>query len=162
MIAKVVAGTFKSGKEWGKVTFEDESGSFEWELYGNDYLPFKNYFAVKKLLYCKGKTSSYFKKDTREEVTKFVPIEFFPLDEIYDKLCKEVLLSINITDVSTSVAYSIKEAIEKSPGTTTLVFKILEENEHFHTEMGNVKYKICPETFIDNLKLLIDYKIELK
>ena len=162
MITKVITGTFKSGKEWGKITFEDESGTFEWELFGNDFLNFKNYFSVKKLLFCKGKTTSYFKKESREEVKKFVPIEFFPLDEIYEKLCKEVNLSINITDVSSSVAYSIKEAIEDSPGKTNLIFKILEENNHFHTEMVNVKYKIDPESFIKNLTLLIPYKIELK
>lgn len=162
MVTRVESGTFKSGKDWGKVTFEDESGAFEWVLYGDDFIKFKNFFTVKKLLYAKGKTSSYFKKDTREEVFKFVPIEFFSLEDIYEKLCKEVYLSINIKEISPSVAFSIKEAIEKSPGKTNLTFKILEENQHFHTEMTNAKFKIDPETFIEHLNLLIDYKIELK
>lgn len=163
IITKLESGVFKkTNKEFGKITFEDESGSYEWALFGENYTKFKNFFAVGRLLFFKAKTDSYFKKDTKEEVIRFVPIEVFYLNDIYEKLCKEIIISINIKDISKSVAYSIKESVESSKGKVPLSIKIVEENSHFYTDFSNAKFKVDPETFIQNLVLYIDYKIELK
>ena len=162
-VTKVETGVFKkTGKEYGKVTIEDETDSFEWALFGESFTKFKNFLSIGRLLFIKAKTDSYFKKDTHEEVCKFVPIEIFYLDDIYDKLCNEVILSLNIKDISPSVAYSIKETVESSTGKIPLSIKIVEENNHFYTDLSNSKFKVNPETFVQNIALYVDYKIELK
>ena len=126
------------------------------------YVKNKNYLVVGNLLFCKAKTSSYFKKDSHEEVFSFQPIEFFYLEDIYDKLCKEISISINIKDISESVAFSIKECVEKSKGKIPLTIKIVEENNHFYTELSNIKFKVDPESFVNQLQLFIDYEIKLQ
>lgn len=163
IITKVETGVFKkTGKEYGKVTVEDETGNWEWALFGESFTKFKNFLLQGRLLFIKAKTDSYFKKDTHEEVFKFVPIEIFYLDDIYEKLCNEVILSMNIKDVSPSVAYSIKETVESSPGKIPLSLKIVEENNHFYTDLSNNKFKVNPEVFVQNIALYVEYKIELK
>lgn len=163
IISKIEQGTYKkTGKEYAKITFEDESGSFTWSLSGDYYVKNKNYLVVGNLLFCKAKTSSYFKKDSHEEVFSFQPIEFFYLEDIYDKLCKEISISINIKDISESVAFSIKECVEKSKGKIPLTIKIVEENNHFYTELSNIKFKVDPESFVNQLQLFIDYEIKLQ
>jgi hypothetical protein len=69
---------------------------------------------------------------------------------------------LNIKDISKSVAYSIKEAVELSPGKIPLSIKIMEENKHFYTDLSNSKFKVNPEVFVQNIALYVDFKIELK
>jgi hypothetical protein len=122
----------------------------------------KSYLVVGNLVFCKAKTTTYVKKETGEDVFSFQPIEFFYLEDIYDKLCSDISLSINIKDISESVAYSIKECVEKSKGKIPLTIKIVEENNHFFTELSNMKFKVDPENFVNQLQLFIDYEIKLQ
>lgn len=60
------------------------------------------------------------------------------------------------------MAYSIKEAVELSPGKIPLSIKTVEENNHFYTDLSNAKFKVDPEIFVQNISLYVEYKIELK
>ncbi|MEG2070867.1 MAG: hypothetical protein RR034_05785, partial [Bacteroidales bacterium] len=90
------------------------------------------------------------------------PVEIIYLNDSYERLCRAANLVIGINDISPNIAYLIQEAVEKSQGKIPLTVKIVESNGVFFTEFINLTLKIDPEKFIKNLKLLIDYKLELK
>lgn len=162
IITKVQTGVTKNNSEWGKMTIEDETGSYEWFIRGNDFIKYKNYFIPNKLIYAKGLVRSYFDKGKMEQRYQFSPIGFLPLDEIYEKMCSEIHFTIDVSEISTSVALSLQEAIQNSPGEKMLYFTIINSKQNYVTNLSNISHKIDPETFVKNLKIHANYTLVLK
>jgi len=144
------------------MTIEDETGSYEWFIRGNDFIKYKNYFIPNKLIYAKGLVRSYFDKGKMEQRYQFSPIGFLPLDEIYEKMCSEIHFTIDVSEISTSVALSLQEAIQNSPGEKMLYFTIINSKQNYVTNLSNISHKIDPETFVKNLKIHAKYTLVLK
>ncbi|HQQ21670.1 MAG TPA: hypothetical protein PK471_07145, partial [Bacteroidales bacterium] len=162
IITKVQTGVSKNGTEWGKITIEDETGAFEWFIRGNNFIKYKNYFVPNKLIYAKGHVETYFNKAKMEQVYQFVPTGFLPLNEIYEKLCSEIHFTIDVSEISTSVALSLQETIQNSPGKKLLYFKVINSKENYATNLSNISHKIDPEAFVNNLKIHAHYTLTLK
>ena len=162
VVSAVQQGITKNNKDYGRVTFEDESGSFEWLLFSEDYTKYRHLFDVGKQLFVTARTNERPRKDpTAPRQLDLKPIHIFYLDEAFEKLCKQVRVVINIKDVNGKIAYLLKEAIEKSKGNTSLEIRIMETNNVFNSDFSNYHYKINPEVFIKNLNLPVEYKVEL-
>jgi DNA polymerase-3 subunit alpha len=162
IVSTVQQGVTKNGKDYGRITFEDENGIFEWILFSEDFTRYKHLFETGKQLFMTARVEERFRKNP-DDVRQFdyKPLNIFYLQESFDKLCKQVRIVVNIKDVTGKVAYMIKEAIEKSKGNTPLEIRIMETNNVFNSDFLNHHYKINPEIFIQNMNLPVEYKIEL-
>jgi len=162
VVSVVQQGVTKTGKDYGRVTFEDETGVFEWMLFSEDFTKYRHLFEAGKQLFITARASERPKRDPNEQrQLDLKPINIFYLDEAFEKLCKQVRVVINIKDINGKNAYLLKEAIEKSKGKTPLEIRIMETNHVFNSDFSNHHYKIDPEIFIKNLRLPIEFKIEL-
>ena len=162
IVSAVQQGTTKTGKDYGRVTFEDETGAFEWMLFSEDFTKYRHLFEVGKQLFITANASERFKKDPASpKILDLKPINIFYLDEAFDKLCKQVRIVLNVKDINGKVAYLLKETIEKSKGKTPLEIRIMETNNVFNSDFSNHHYKINPENFMKELSLPVEYKIEL-
>jgi DNA polymerase-3 subunit alpha len=163
MVSSVQQGTTKNDKVFGRITLEDETGSFEWLLFSEDFTKHKYLFEVGRQLFITASANErYYRKDPNAPRNlDLKPINMFYLDDAFEKLCKQIRIILNIKDINGKIAYSLKEAVEKSEGATPLEIRILETNNVFSSDFSNHRYKINPENFIKNLTLSVDYKIEL-
>jgi len=162
IVSAVQQGTTKTGKDYGRVTFEDEAGTFEWMLFSEDFTKYRHLFEVGKQLFMTARANERFRKDPNAPRNlDLKPIHIFYLDEAFEKLCKQVRIVLNIKDIDGKVAYLLKEAIEKSKGKTPLEIRIMETNNVFNSDFSNHHYKINPENFIKGLTLPVEYRIEL-
>ncbi|MCL2435443.1 MAG: DNA polymerase III subunit alpha [Lentimicrobiaceae bacterium] len=162
IVSAVQQGTTKTGKDYGRVTFEDETGAFEWMLFSEDFTKYRHLFEVGKQLFITASASERFRKDpSAPKNLDLKPINIFYLDEAFEKLCKQVRIVLNVKDINGNVAYLLKEAIEKSKGKIPLEIRIMETNNVFNSDFSNHHYKINPENFIRDLSLPVEYKIEL-
>jgi DNA polymerase-3 subunit alpha len=162
IVSAVQQGTTKTGKDYGRVTFEDETGAFEWMLFSEDFTKYRHLFEVGKQLFITANASERFKKDPASpKILDLKPINIFYLDEAFDKLCKQVRIVLNVKDINGKVAYLLKETIEKSKGKTPLEIRIMETNNVFNSDFSNHHYKINPENFMKELSFPVEYKIEL-
>jgi len=162
IVSAVQQGVTKTGKDFGRITFEDESGTFEWMLFSEDFTKYRHLFVEGKQLFMTASASERYRKDPNAPRNlDLKPINMFYLDEAFDKLCKQVRIILNIKDINGKIAYLLKEAIEKSKGKTPLEIRIMETNNVFNSDFSNHHYKINPENFIKDLNLPIEYKIEL-
>ena len=153
-----------NNNDFGKFTLEDYNGNYQWMLFGEEYARFKHFFEVGKLLFIKAVvTERYRAKDNvQERQYRLQPIDIFYLQDGYQKLCKEVVLSVSIKDVSANLAHLIEETVEKSKGKTPFSVQIVSETEEYVSQLVNFKLKVDPEQFFKNLKLFVPHKIELK
>ncbi|MCL2246708.1 MAG: DNA polymerase III subunit alpha [Lentimicrobiaceae bacterium] len=162
IVSAVQQGITKTGKDYGRITLEDENGTYEMMLFSEDFTKYKHLFVVGKQLFITARAEERFRKDPNlPKNLDIKPVNIFYLDEAFDKLCKQVRIVLNIKDINGKIAYLLKEAIEKSKGKTPLELRIMETNNVFNSDFANHHYKIDPEDFIRNLKLPIEYKVDL-
>jgi DNA polymerase-3 subunit alpha len=162
VVSAVQQGVTKTGKDYGRITFEDENGNFEWMLFSEDFTKYRHLFVEGKQLFMSATATERFRRDQNTpRVLDLKPLSIFYLDDAFERLCKQVRIVLNITDINGQVAYLIKEAIEKSKGKIPLEIRIMETNNVFNSDFTNHHYKINPEEFIRHLRLPIDYKVEL-
>jgi len=162
IVSVVQQGTTKTGKDYGRITFEDESGTFEWMLFSEDFKKYKYLFEVGKQLFITASAGERYRRNPNDPRNlDLKPVNIFYLDDAFEKLCKQIRIILNISDINTKTAYLLKEAIEKSKGQKSLEIRIMETNNVFNSDFSNHHYKVDPENFIKNLSLPIEYKIEL-
>jgi DNA polymerase-3 subunit alpha len=162
IVSLVQQGATKTGKDYGRITLEDENATFSWMLFSEDFTKYKHLFEVGKQLFINVRAEERFRRNPDDpKMFDFKPNNIFYLDEAFEKLCKQVRIVINIQNITGKVAYLLKEAIEKSKGKIPLELRIMESNNVFNSDFSNHHYKVNPETFIQNLNLPIEYKVEL-
>ena len=162
IVSDIKQGVTKTGKDYGRVTLEDENGTYEMMLFSEDFTKYRHLFEVGKQLFVSARAEPRFNKDPNAPKNMDIkPNNIFYLDDAFEKLCKQVRIVLNVRDINGKAAYLLKEAIEKSKGKIPLEIRIMETNNVFNSDFSNHHYKIDPETFIQNLKLPIEYKIEL-
>jgi DNA polymerase-3 subunit alpha len=162
IVSTVQQGVTKTGKDYGRITIEDETDTYELMLFSEDFTKYKHLFEVGKQLFITARAEERYRKDPNTpRVLEFKPVNIFYLDEAFDKLCKKVRVVINIKDINGKTAYLLKESIDKSKGKIPLEIRIMETNNVFNSDFLNHHYKVNPEIFIKNLSLPIEYKIEL-
>jgi len=162
IVSAVQQGVTKNGKDYGRVTFEDENGAWQWMLFAEDFTKFKHLFEVGKQLFMTARAEERFRKDPNTPRNfDLKPASMFYLDEAFEKLCKQVRIIFNVREINGKVAYLLKETIEKSKGKIPLEIRIMETNNVFNSDFSNHLYKINPESFIKHLSLPVECKVEL-
>jgi len=154
----------KKNKEYGKIIIEDYSNSFQWTLFGESFTKHKHLFEQGKQLFFRAKVAEKFfgVEMQGEQKYELIPVDVFYLQDAYDKICKQVILTLKITDLSPNIAFLLKEIIDKSKGKKPFFIRILSDENVFHSDFSNFEIKINPEHFLKNFNLQIPYKIELK
>jgi len=162
IVSAVQQGVTKNGKDYGRVTFEDEYGTWQWMLFSEDFTKYRHLFEVGKQLYMTARAEERYRKDPNTpRALDLKPMSMFYLDEAFDRLCKQVRLILNVKDINGKMAYLLKEAIEKSKGKIPLEIRIMETNNVFNSDFSNHHYKVNPESFVKNLNLPMEVKVEL-
>lgn len=167
IVSEVRSGFTKNNKAWGSITLEDYDSSWTWSMFGDDdFTRFKHMFEKGKRLYIEARMD--FKQWTDKESGKITervnihPISVISLEEVYDKVCKEVVLVLDIDDVSVDIAKSIKKQLDANKGKTNFSLRIVEQGGVFFSDFSNFSTKINPEEFVKSFSLPVKYKIELK
>ena len=154
----------KTDKLYSRVEIEDYDGTFVWTLFGDDATKFEHVFHPGELVFIKAiMRERYRGKDYKGPVEyDLKPEEVFFLNDGYEKLCKGVELSFNLSYISTELANQLKSIIDNSKGTKPLYIKIYSPEQDFSTTLSNLRATIDPELFIKNLKLSVPHRLDLK
>jgi len=162
IVSAVQQGVTKNGKDYGRVTFEDEYGTWQWMLFSEDFTKYRHLFEVGKQLYMTARAEERYRKDLNApRALDLKPMSMFYLDEAFDRLCKQVRIILNVKDINGKMAYLLKEAIEKSKGKIPLEIRIMETNNVFNSDFSNHHYKVNPESFVKNLSFPVEVRVEL-
>jgi DNA polymerase-3 subunit alpha len=152
--------TTKNGKPFGTLTLEDYHGSFNFFLFGEDYVKFKQYFMTGWFLFLSGAVVQ--KKWGSENELEFKINSITLLSEIRGKLIKGLKVNINLNDLTYEVMEKLEAISSKYKGDAKLYIEVVDQQENISLELFSKKFTIDPSAeLIKELKTMpeLAYKI---
>lgn len=138
----------KAGKGWALFTIEDYGDSYEFRVFGEEYLKFKHFFVPNSFLFIRttiqaGWTSK--EGVVGEPRMKF--IDFKLLHDIMDELCKKITIKISVDAINEKTILDLESILKNNLGKQSLKFTIWDAKEKIEVNLPsrNTKVKISNE-----------------
>jgi len=127
MVTNIRTGqTREKGNPYGVFKLEDYSGSFEFALFGNDYLNYFNFLRQGLFLLIKGKVQTRSNDPSRLEVRI---ANITPLSDTFEKFVKKITIAIAIQDLTTDIIADFFDITTENKGKLMMHF-LLTDNEN--------------------------------
>ena len=152
----------KAGKGWALFTIEDYGDSYEFRVFGEEYLKFKHFFVPNSFLFIRttiqaGWTSK--EGVVGEPRMKF--IDFKLLHDIMDELCKKITIKISVDAINEKTILDLESILKNNLGKQSLKFTIWDAKEKIEVNLPsrNTKVKISNELLSILEKQQINFKL---
>ena len=161
IITEVQHRVSKAGKGWASFFIEDYLDSFEFRIFGEDYLKFKHFFVPNSFLFVRTTIQKgWVNKGGIEGDARLKFTEFKLLHDVMDDLCKKVTIKIPIEEVHEKSIQNFDTLFKAHEGKQSLRFVIYDVAEEIELDVPsrNTKIKISGEL----LKILEDQHVNFK
>ena len=158
IVSAVQTRIAKNGNPFMIFKLEDYQGSMEMTLFGDDYARLAQYVEVGLFLHVTGKTQNRWNSDQLE----FKPTNIRYLSEIREKMCKELLITLDLALLSQAMIGQINDLVRASPGTCTLSIRVKDPNEPVEVNLLSRTMRVFPTNTLLNALRTIDgvqYKV---
>ena len=155
IIGEVEHRVSKNGKGWASFSVEDYTDSYEFRIFGEEYLKFKHFlfennFVYMRLLVKEGWRNRDTGK-TGEPRINF--LSFQQLQDTLEKNSKKLTLQLSIDDLDEKKSKDIIDLFKKYKGKNQLEFSFFENNEKIKLTMLSENFKISiNEDLISKIK----------
>ncbi len=127
----------KNGKGWASFTFEDYSGSYDFRIFGEEYLRFKHFLVPNSFLYIK----IFGKKGWNDDVRlSFTNMEL--LQDVLESHSKKLTINIQINDLNKLNIQKINKLLTNYKGQKVLTFVVYDTAEKLKLTMPSRKIKV--------------------
>jgi len=136
----------KTGKPFGTFVLEDYNESYEFALFGEDYVKFRNLMVDGYFLHLKGIVEEKFRQKDNWDMRI---LSMSLLSEMRDKLTKSLTVCLDLNALSSNLLDNIQEVInvnnQKYPvKNCTLRFMIKDRDENMLVELPSKNFKVNP------------------
>lgn len=100
-------GKTKTGKDFGILTLEDFSGTYELAFFGKDYTDFRQYFIDETAIYVKGKVGPKWGKEGNELIFTIQKVDL--LEAITENAIRSITLQVDIEKLTLDTVTEIHE-----------------------------------------------------
>ncbi|CAA0206552.1 DNA polymerase III, alpha subunit [Tenacibaculum maritimum] len=152
----------KMGKGWAMFTIEDYNDSYEFKVFGEDYLKFKHYLVPNSFLFIKTTVQpGWVNKDGVRGEPRLKFTDFKLLHDIMDEMCKKLTLKIPLHQLKENFIKDLQHLIVLNRGTQNLYFTIWDADEKIELNLPsrNTKVKISNEFLKALDEQFINYKL---
>jgi DNA polymerase-3 subunit alpha len=157
IMTKVQHKTTKTGKPFGTFVLEDYLDNYEFALFGDDYIKFRNLLMEDCFIHVKGNIEEKY----RQEGNWDLRITYMGLlSEMRDKLTKSLTVVLNLNDLNSELLNSLQEAVDKNSQqypvkNCTLRFKIQDKEDAILMDMPSKSFKVNPsDELMEEIKML--------
>ena len=129
--------TSANGKPYGRFTLEDFDSSFEFVLFGDEYLSFEKYFHQDIFVMVRGSAQvSKFRQGQYE--FRILGIEL--LENVREKMVKELMVRIPLEHIDEQTVTSMKRVIEQNAGKVTFKLEVADNGKklRFFSGLGGI------------------------
>jgi DNA polymerase-3 subunit alpha len=149
----------KTGKPFGVLSLEDYHSSFSFYLFGDDYINFKAYLTEGWLLHLSGKVKKKFYNDDLEFKISSIDL----LAEIIDKEVRDIVLRLDVNDISEGLVEEISTLVSKNSGKHSLVLSVVDSLNKYEVDLLSRKMKInLDKDFISHINSLSKIQMRVK
>ncbi len=128
----------KQGKGWAAFTIEDYDESYEFRIFGEDYLKYRHFFSTNAFLYIRFKMLPGWREG--DILTNF--LNFMMLQDVLPTLSKKITLHVNIEELNHKMMDELADLIKTFKGTKELNFLVYHIEEKIKLHMPSRKYRI--------------------
>ncbi|SFU29582.1 DNA polymerase-3 subunit alpha [Pustulibacterium marinum] len=134
----------KNGKGWGTFTVEDYTDSYEFKLFNEDYLNFRQYMRMNEFVYLKVFVrEGWIRKDTGMRGDPRVQINSIQqLQDVMEEMAKKIAIHLNISEIQENTIQNISDLFRSFPGDDQVSFVIHKPDEQLQLKMPSRKRKV--------------------
>ena len=134
----------RQGKGWASFTLEDYVDSFEFRIFGEDYLKYKHFLILNNFIHIKTKIVEGWKnKETGIVGEPRIQYKNFKLlQDVVKSFARKLSIQLNLDDIEEDKIDEIKKLLVKHRGDHNLSFVVYDEKEKMKIDMQTTKHKI--------------------
>lgn len=134
----------KNGKGWAIFCMEDYTDSYEFRIFGEEYLKFRHFLMINSFVYLKvfvreGWTNRETGKkgDPRLQYNSFMLLQ-----EVMDSYAKKLTIKLNIDELKKEEIHQLKDTLVSHKGNHPLNFVVYEMEEQIKVNLSSRKQKV--------------------
>ena len=157
MVTDLQHRTSKEGKGWCTFVLEDYDGSYEFKLFNNDYLNFRNSLNIGWFLFIKMTVQlPNWKNATRTPEPRIQITQISQLQDVLEAQTKKISLHFNIAEFNSDMTHTYTEIINHFKGNQSISFVVHKPSddptENIHLELENPQLRVAiTKDFLDAL-----------
>ncbi|WP_452229621.1 DNA polymerase III subunit alpha [Lacinutrix sp. MEBiC02404] len=134
----------KQGKGWAMFTIEDYTDSFEFRMFGEEYLKFRHFLMQNNFVYVKiFIREGWVNKDTGKKSDPRMQFNSFQLlHDVMETYAKKLSIQLNIKELEVEKIRKLKELLQMHPGNQALNFVVYDNAEQIKLPMISRKQKV--------------------
>ncbi len=140
LVSKVKTLVSKNGNQYGVITIEDYSGTYNFNLFSKDFDTYKRFMMEGQILLVKGKVQQRQYSDTDQLEYKIISIHL--LSEARDKLIKNLQLTIPLHILDEEMVEQLFLLAENNKGNVLLNFIVADYEESVSVQLLSRSHKV--------------------
>ena len=134
----------RQGKGWASFTLEDYVDSFEFRIFGEDYLKYKHFLVLNNFIHIRTKIVGGWKnKETGIVGEPRIQYNNFKLlQDVVKSFARKLSIQLNLDDIQENKIDEIKKLLVKHKGDHNLSFVVYDEKEKIKIDMQTTKHRI--------------------
>ncbi|WP_405292588.1 DNA polymerase III subunit alpha [Algibacter sp. Ld11] len=153
----------KQGKGWAMFTIEDYTDSFEFRVFGEEYLKFRHFFMINSFVFVKTFVrEGWTNKDTGKKSDPRLQFNSFQLlHDVMENYAKKLSIQLDVRDLTEQKIMALKELLNEHPGSQALNFLVYDMKEKIKLPMisRKQKVKVCQELITELEVQQVKYKL---
>ncbi|WP_422082201.1 DNA polymerase III subunit alpha [Ulvibacterium sp.] len=144
VITDVQHRTSKNGKGWALFTMEDYTDSFEFRIFGEEYLKFRHFLMINSFVHVKVFVrEGWVNRETGKKGDPRLQYNgFMLLQEVMENYAKKLTIKLNIEELQEKRIRDLKSALVSYKGNHPLHFTIYEMEDEIKVNFSSRKQKI--------------------
>ncbi|SHJ15348.1 DNA polymerase III, alpha subunit [Mesonia phycicola] len=163
IISDVQHRTSKMGKGWAAFTVEDYTESYEFRIFGEEYLKYRHFLMPNNFVHIKVYVKpGWVNKDTGKAGEPRIQFNAFKqLQDVMENMAKKLTLQIDIDDLKEEKIEALKDLFITYTGDQSINFVVYELKERLKLNMASrkQKVKICRELLDELTDQRLKYKV---
>jgi DNA polymerase-3 subunit alpha len=135
----------KAGKGWAMFTIEDYDDSFEFRVFGEDYLKHRNHLVVNTFVFVKSRINQgWTNRDTGKVGEPRIQfLSFQLLHDVLENYTRKLSIQLNVKRLDAEKLRQLKELIAMHPGSKSITFEVFDMADNVKITMPSRRQKVA-------------------